>query len=310
MVMLIIVVWMLYKKPSIVFIAPNNDYYTGSLFVIDANGTNLTQLIERTDMLLHVQRPAWSPDGRRLAFVAQVRKGEFLSKEHIYTMNADGSNITQVTSTGAIYRDLSWSPDGENLLFSGGFLGNPPTPIFKIYTIGVDGSSLVQLTFYTDDTGHAFPWLGSVDLSPIWSPDGKQIAFVSNRNSITGNEYFIFLMNSDGSNVTQLTNSNSVNVWYETPAWSPDGNHIAFSYSTLENDADDGIYIMDDTGSNSVQISTNPYDSSPAWSPDGGQIAFISRRDSPISYLFVMNTDGSNEVQVTNINSFYPVWQP
>ena len=118
-----------------------------------------------------------------------------------------------------------------------------------------------------------------------------RIAFASNRD---GN-FEIYVMNADGSGVTQLTNNSA---FAGSPAWSPDGRRIAFnSYR----DGDHEIYVMNADGSGVIQLTHNSVaDSGPVWSPDGRKIAFRSRRDADRYEIYVMNADGSGVTRLTH----------
>ncbi len=166
---------------------------------------------------------------------------------------------------------------------------------------------------------------------PRWSPDGSQLAFVSERDG--GNEiytlgadgvrrltysaetdtaptwspdgeriafvsrrdgnYEVYVMKSDGTAQTNLTRHASDD---SGPAWSPDGKRIAFdSYR----DGQQRIYVMNSDGTGVTRLSNGRYDHKPAWSPDGKQIAFTSMRDGNYE-IYVMNADGSNPRRLTN----------
>ena len=110
----------------------------------------------------------------------------------------------------------------------------------------------------------------------------------------------------DGT-VTNVTNSPTSVDWF--PVWSPNGRKIAFY---AEQDGNWKIYVMDEDGSNQINLTNNSAnDRYPVWSPDGKNIIFLSNRDG-IDEIYIMNADGSNPINLTNNpgedNS--PDWQP
>jgi len=133
---------------------------------------------------------------------------------------------------------------------------------------------------------------------PAWSPDGSKILFLS----ASDGRGEIYVMNADGSGVTQLTTMGTA----FDPAWSPDGTKIAF---------DDGneIYVINADGSGLRNITNDPahFDGTPVWSPDGSKIAFESNRDGNAE-VYVMNADGSALHNLTNNPAidFAPAWRP
>ena len=217
----------------------------------------------------------------RIAFYSD-RDGDL----EIYVMNADGSNVTQLTHNPAYDGVPGWSPDGSRIAFHSDRDGD-----HEIYVMNADGSNVTQLTYYSAD-----------DRVPRWSPDGRRIAFYSDRD---GDEE-IYVMNADGSNVTQLT-YNSAEEY--DPSWSPDGERIAFF---SDRDGDYEIYATNADGSNVTQLTHNQaVDGVPYWSPDGRRIAFHSDRDGDLE-IYVMNADGSNVTQLTHnpADDFQAHWSP
>jgi len=155
------------------------------LWVMRSDGRNPHPITNKDDI-----DPTWSPDGSRIAF-ASSRTGA----RQLYVMNADGSNIQQVTDLNNMGGRSTWSSDGTKLAFYRGPAGD-----HNIYVINTDGTGLVQLTD------------GGDNLGPSWSPDGNWIAFTSFRDG--NNE--IYIVHPDGTGVTRLTN-NSISDWQ--PRW-------------------------------------------------------------------------------------------
>ena len=142
----------------------------------------------------------------------------------------------------------------------------------------------------------------AIDSCAAWSPDGRRIAFDSDRDGNTE----IYVMNADGSGVTRLTNHDARD---SVPAWSPDGRRIAFqSYR----DGNLEIYLMNADGSGVTRLTDNDaQDGTPAWSPDGRRIAFYSMRDGNTE-IYVMNADGSGVTRLTHngAEDVTPAWSP
>jgi TolB protein len=155
------------------------------LWVMKPDGDNPRPITNRDDI-----DPTWSPDGSMIAF-ASSRSGE----RQLYVMNADGSNIEQVTDLNNMGGRSTWSPDGTKLAFYRG-----PNGEHDIYIINVDGTGLERLTD------------GGDNLGPSWSPDGNWIAFTSFRDG--NNE--IYIIHPDGTGLTRLTNS-PISDWQ--PRW-------------------------------------------------------------------------------------------
>ena len=125
----------------------------------------------------------------------------------IYEVNADGSDLVNLTNQQGGFKHPAWSPDGSKIVFGSEKFGNS-----DIYVMDANGDNQINLTSAAGESG----------ANPVWSPDGTQIAFSSSGDQIIN----IMLVNSDGSDPHILTDTAAP---YGTLMWSPDGSQIAFS---------------------------------------------------------------------------------
>ena len=218
--------------------------------------------------------PSWSPDGSQIVFYSN-RHGN----DEIYVMNADGSDVTRLTTSPASEGYPVFSPDGSKISFDTDRDGN-----FEVYVVNADGSSPTRLTDHPLN-----------DVAASWSPDGSEIAFMSYRNEA----FEVRVMNADGSNQHGLTASG----WF--PVFSPDGSKIAY------NDHNQ-IFVIDATGTDPSPRRLAESASLASWSPDGARIAFQSRRDGNQN-VYLMNADGSDPTRITDVGAgdlVDPRWSP
>ncbi|MGJ3238111.1 MAG: hypothetical protein ACFE0Q_05340 [Anaerolineae bacterium] len=250
-----------------------NDF---ELFSVNPDGSDLRQL---TDNSFDDWGATWSPDRMQIAF----RSGKD-GQSSLYVMDADGQNVrrlspTQMTVGDPFYQGtVSWSPDGASVVFDAYFTNN-----WDIWTVGVQNGLLTRMTNDNSDNVH-----------PDWSPDGRQIAFNRYINGVLE----IFVMDTDGQNIRQLTQGQTVMSMY--PRWSPDSTQII--YFTNDGEQAD-IHMMSRDGHHLRQLTTHAaVDRVATFSPDGQSIVFRSERDGD-SDIYTMNLRSGTIQPVTTNHS-------
>ena len=269
--------------------------------------------------------PAFSPDGRSLAFVRVI--GGFASDIYLLDLAEDltpNGEPKRLTFQNLPSWSPTWSPDGREIVYaSGRFVesmslwrisvsrsGEPERlpvagegarlPAISrranrlAYTKRSRDTNIWRLPLRESGSGAAAATrlISSTrdDYNPQYSPDGKRIAFSSGRTGTYG----IWLSDADGSNAAPLFVKEGAHSG--TPRWSPDGRRIAFD-SNPEGQQD--IYVISARGGNPIRLTTHPVgDAMPSWSQDGEWVYFGSRR-SGRGEVWRVSVGGGEPIQVT-----------
>lgn len=248
------------------------------LWTSDWDGAHATPLTKGSELNL---LPAWSPDGKSIAFTS-YRSGFPM----LHVLDVGSGRIRALPPRGDLQTGAAWSPDGKRVAFTMSTDGNS-----DLWVMDADGDNLKQLTDAR-----------AVDSSPSWSPDGKQIAFVSTRSG----DPQIFVMNADGTGVQRLTFQGRYN---QTPDWSPRGDSIAFTARDERNVFD--LFTVD-VATRKIRRLTQDQGNNeePSYSPNGRHIVFSSTRTGA-RRLWLMNADGTNQRPLSlKLEASTPVWGP
>ena len=244
--------------------------------------------------------PAWSPDGRKIAFQRSLvrREGDRVVGYDfdIYVINANSSEERNLTGDAVSAGSPLWSPDGRKIVFWSGPDGNG-----WVSVMNADGSKRRKLA-----RNHGYV---------AWSPDGTKILLARGGHQLCeapcsggggATKAYAVVANADGSGLRTLTRIAGVNG--ARASWSPDGRRIVF-VSDLDGNLE--IYVINADGSRRRNLTRHPgHDSDPAWAP-GRKIAFATKREGNFE-IYVMNADGSGQRNLTRnpAPDRSPVWSP
>ena len=252
---------------------------TGVRLAWPGGGRQLTANLKGSD-----EDPAWSPDGRRIAFARSLDGGKTI---RIYVMSATGRGIRLVSpQRGTFAGAPSWSPDGRWIVFtgSGGAFGECKGDAFRVRP---DGSGLRRLARDAS--------------TPTWSPDGKRLAIV--RRDRQGRPW-IYIGTAGGTALRRLTRG-------EHPSWSPDGRRLALARP------DRGATRIFVVGANGrgLRPLTPPgvFALDPTWSRDGKWIAYSSARGNTQRIYAVLAAGGSERLltgAAAGSGDMEPAWRP
>jgi WD40-like Beta Propeller Repeat/Dipeptidyl peptidase IV (DPP IV) N-terminal region len=234
------------------------------------------------DELVRAYSPAWSPDGRSLAWVQTHFDGPARQFAELVSARRDGSRVRRLARGPGVDVSCppSWAPDRTALAFCRRGSGST---VSTIATVAANGASVRLL---------GDGW------KPTWSPDGTKIAFVRQGE--------VFLVNRDGSQERQLTSGSEPSAG--APQWSPDGRRLAVSRNGR-------INVVDAATGAATAIGPEPA-RDPVWSPDGRQIAFAQKTSDPFGWsIAVMSADGNAQRFLTYDTTGYqddsdPSWSP
>jgi TolB protein len=242
------------------------------IFTVHVNGTHLRRLTRnRVGQSCGSGgscngSPAWSPDGRRIAF--QRASGpvvnDLIQNAGLAIMNADGSGIHRITQLRAPATgedsDPQFSPDGRQIVFQRRNVRS---------ALPVDGVALWILDLATGRERRITPYPMRAGDTPDWSPDGRRILFHDNLDNAPDVSPNLFTVRPDGTGLTQLTFASGGDPQYLGSSYSPDGHKIAVGRRPETGGVNADVMIMNVDGTGIHRLThTVLYDSYPDWGPD------------------------------------------
>ena len=248
---------------QVLFTRFENGYNEGpsALYLLDLASSEVTLLTSAPDSdSVNLPGSAWNAATNQITFSSD-RGGS----EELWTIHADGSAPFRVTtgSHAESYLEPSFSPEGDWIAFEVAPQMLNAEHQGSIWKVRADGSGLTQLTGDED---------GNDDRQPNWSPAGEAILF--QRQAAGSDTWKLYLMNSDGRNIRQVTRSASED---SDASWSADGSWVVYSsdYGELELP---NLFIVSIEGGEPIRATydEDSYDGAPSWSHDGRWLAFES----------------------------------
>ena len=292
------------------------------------------------------EKPIWSPDGTKVAFVSDFTKTGH-GEKNVFVMDTTASGqavnlATQITpySSGAkAISDLAWSPDGSRIAYTRGNNAGDD----KVFVVNADGTTTFPLEIggggakrhpsWSPDSsriayavvknepeqiylapssgGFGQPLANGVGHEPNWSPDGSRIAFDGYR-PLSSSYVDLHVVSADGSGTPLIVTPSSYTQWTFS-AWSPDGGRIAYRTTNSEGKSTYRVMNADGSGDHPVATAGDGDDRGVSWSPDGSRLVFEHAPfpNTGAADLYVANADGSGPAVplTTNGKGYEPAWR-
>jgi TolB protein len=241
-------------------------------------------------------QPDCAPDGRWVVYASYAK-----DVVELWALNLETKHTQQLTTGGAVNLEPRFSPDGKRIAFvSTSFKGR-----FHIFVGQFSDGELRDVRRLTGENRSNLPryYYSQFDheISPAWSPDGKEILFVSNRGHIYGTGGFWRMKAEPGAEAREIHYEET--AWKARPDFSPDGKRIV--YASYLGQQWHQLWVLPSQGGDAFPLSYGDFDNvAPRWSPDGRRIAFISNRGGNIS-LWTQEVPGGAQTQLVPREKHY-----
>ena len=246
-------------------------------------------------------QPDWSPDGKNVVYVSYQNDAM-----ELWLLDLGSGKSQQLTSGGAVNVEPRWSPDGKRIVFVSTTY-NKRFHIFRAYINGGTLSNVVRLTGETkSDLPRYYYSVFDTEISPVWTRDGKEILFISNRGHIHGSGGFWRMRAEPGATAHEIHYEET--NWKARPDFSPEGSRMA--YSSYLGGQWHNVWVIPANGGDAFPLTYNGWDSTNVrWSPDGKQLAFITNYGgAPTTRIEFQSVPGGpmGELQIETRNYMNP----
>lgn len=261
----------------------------GSIWKIALGGSTAYELTY--DRNYH-SSPDWSPDGKRIVYTSDD-DGKSIN---LMLLNVETGDSTPLTRGERVNVDPVWSPDGRRIAY----VSTRPNGYFNIFVMEVNNGKPGKITQLTEDHryGKDRLYFGDFDLhiEPTWSPDGKEIIFLSNRGIPLGSGA-LWRMPVEPNGMAKARMIYKEQTLYRTrPQWSPDGKRII--YSSHVGGQFNNLFVLPADGGEPYKMTFGHWDAfHPRWSPDGEWIAYVSNQEG-LPALRLLKTYGGKQIKV------------